>query len=101
MIARVAAIRGTVDQIDAMGQTLIETTLPKLEEREGFAGMLWLTDKTHGKALLVGLWASEEVREASERQWQEEGATPVSAQVGVAREVLGSFEVAIQRLPLD
>lgn len=97
MIAWVAAVTGTSDQIDAMGKILVEGTLPKLEEREGFEGMLWLTDDTHGKALLIGLWASEEARKAP-GHWGK-GAVPVSTQVGVDRELLGTFEVRIRRLP--
>jgi hypothetical protein len=96
MIAWVAAITGTADQIDEMGKILAEGTLLELEKRDGFEGMLWLTDDTRGKAILIGLWASEEARKTP---WPQPMGTPVSTQVGVERELLGSFEVAIERFP--
>jgi hypothetical protein len=93
VIARVAMVTGTAEQIDRMERTLIEQTFPELERRGGYEGTLWLTDPANEKAILIGLWASEEAREASEHEWAE-GTVPVSAKVGVGRELLGTFEVS-------
>jgi hypothetical protein len=80
-----------------MSDALETGTLPELEKFDGYEGTLWLTDTANGKAILVGLWASEEARKAP-GHWGN-GAVPVSTQVGVDRELLGTFEVRLRRLP--
>ncbi len=99
MIAHVTVVTGSTDQIDAMGEALDERTLLHLEQREGFEGMLWLTDHAAGKGLVVGLWSSDQARLAADREAQGEKGTSVSAEVGVDRDLLGTFEVSLHRLP--
>ncbi len=71
MIAHVTVVTGSTDQIDAMGEALDERTLPDLEQREGFEGMLWLTDAA-GKGLVVGPWSRDQARLAADREAQGE-----------------------------
>jgi hypothetical protein len=82
-----------------MGEVFDERTLPALEQRDGFEGTLWLTDHSTGKGLVVGLWSSDQARLAADREAQGEKGISVSAEVGVKRDLLGTFEVRLHRLP--
>jgi hypothetical protein len=99
MIAHVTVVTGWTDQIDAMGEALEQRTLPNLEQRDGFEGMLWLTDHAAGRGLVVGLWSSDQARLAADHEAQGEKGISVSAEVGVTRDLLGTFEVRLHRLP--
>jgi hypothetical protein len=99
LISHVSLVKGSADQINAMGEALEERTLPDLEQRDGFEGMLLLTDLAAGKGLVVGLWSSDQARLAADHEAQGEKGISVSEEVGVQRELLGTFEVRLHRLP--
>jgi hypothetical protein len=95
VIARVAALEGTREQLSEMGEMLADGTLPELKQRQGFRGFLWLTAPERGRALLINVWDSMEAHQASERLWRAEGAMPVAKEVGLKRTFLGGYQVEI------
>jgi heme-degrading monooxygenase HmoA len=66
VFARVSTFRIPPGQVDQAIDYIREQVLPGAQGMEGFEGPYLLLDRTSGKALMVGLWESEEAMRASE-----------------------------------
>lgn len=94
MFARVSTFRIPPGQVEEAIDYIRERVLPGAQEMEGFEGPYLLLDRNSGKALMVGLWESEEAMRASEELLavQHDG----NAQLVGARGVnVGKYEVVL------
>ena len=66
MFARVSTFRVPPNQVEEAIHYIREQVLPKAQQMEGFKGPYLLFDRDSGKALMVGLWESEEAMRACE-----------------------------------
>lgn len=60
MFARMFAIEGRREHLDAFFQAGEKKVLPALQRLEGFEGSLVLANRQNGKVLVVTLWEGEE-----------------------------------------
>lgn len=94
MIAHVAELRGSAEQLDDFMARITRDISPVLGTREGFIQSLALIDRTEGRGLLITVWKDRAAVDASTEQWRRDGATQgVSASVGLER-VAHWYEVA-------
>jgi heme-degrading monooxygenase HmoA len=93
VFARVSTFEGSPEQVDELTRYASEQVVPALNELEGFNGIMGLADRQSGRALVVGLWETEEAMRASEEavdQLRDEAAESAGGTVtGVER-----YEVA-------
>ncbi len=66
MFARVSTLRVPPDRVGEGIRYVRERLLPRARQMEGFEGPYLLVDRDRGKALMVGLWESEEAMRSSE-----------------------------------
>ena len=66
MFARVSTFRVPPNQVEEAIHYIREQVLPGAQQMEGFEGPFLLFDRDSGKALMMGLWESEEAMRASE-----------------------------------
>ena len=86
MIAHVATVDGTADQVDRFISRVNTDVAPMIQTRKGFIESIALVDRDAGRGLLVTLWESRMAAAASDEQSKREGATQgVSASVGLHR----------------
>jgi hypothetical protein len=97
MYARVHTIETTPRQHEE-GLTIIrEQLLPWTRESTGFRGMIGLTDRASGVALVITLWADEESLRASEQAGERLG-TLTNQVTGTTRRSLDEYEVTLFEL---
>jgi hypothetical protein len=97
MYARVHTIETTRRQHEE-GLTIIrEQLLPWTRESTGFRGMIGLTDRASGVALVITLWADEESLRASEQAGERLG-TLTNQVTGTTRRSLDEYEVTLFEL---
>jgi hypothetical protein len=97
MYARVHTIETTPQQHEE-GLTIIrEQLLPWTRESTGFRGMIGLTDRASGVALVITLWADEESLRASEQAGERLG-TLTNQVTGTTRRSLDEYEVTLFEL---
>jgi hypothetical protein len=97
VFARVHTLETTPEQHDEGLRIIREQLLPWTRESTGFRGMIGLTDRAEGVALVITLWADEESLRASERAGEQLGA--LTAQVtGTTRRSLDDYEVTLFEL---
>lgn len=66
MYARVTTVNVKTDKIDEATELYRSSVVPAAKDRDGFRGILLLTDNSTGKALSIALWESEEAMKAGE-----------------------------------
>ena len=97
MYARVHTLETTPEQHEEGLKIIREQLLPWTRESTGFRGMIGLTDRAAGIALVITLWADEESLRASEQAGEQLGA--LTAQVtGTTRRSLDDYEVTLFEL---
>jgi heme-degrading monooxygenase HmoA len=97
VFARVHTLETTPEQHEAGLEIIREQLLPWTRESTGFRGMIGLSDRASGTALVITLWADEESLRASEKAGEELGA--LTAQVtGTTRRSLDDYEVTLFEL---
>jgi heme-degrading monooxygenase HmoA len=86
MIAHVATLEGTPEQLREFVARLSSEVSPVIATRPGFIESIALVDATGG-GMLITLWESQAAADASAEQWRKEGATTgVSERVGLRRQ---------------
>ena len=97
MYARVHTLATTPEQHDEGLRIIREQLLPWTRESTGFRGMIGLTDRVSGTALVITFWADQESLRASESAGDQLGA--LTAQVtGTTRRSLDDYEVTLFEL---
>ena len=94
MFARVSTFRIPPGQVEEAIDYIRERVLPGAQEMEGFEGPYLLLDRNSGKALMVGLWESEEAMRASEEQLAVQHAGNAQL-VGASGMDVGKYEVVL------
>ena len=67
MFARVSTFAGSPDQVDESIREGREQIVPAVRQIPGCKGLLYLVDRTTGKAMSVTLWETEEAMRMSEQ----------------------------------
>ena len=67
MFARVSTFAGSPDQVDESIREGREQIVPAVRQIRGCKGLLYLVDRTTGKAMSVTLWETEEAMRMSEQ----------------------------------
>ena len=67
MFARVSTFAGSPDQLDESIREGREQIVPAVRQIRGCKGLLYLVDRTTGKAMSVTLWETEEAMRMSEQ----------------------------------
>ena len=98
MYARVHTIETTPEQHEEGLKIIREQLLPWTRESTGFRGMIGLTDRASGLALVITLWADEESLRASEQAGDQLG-TLTNQVTGTTRRSLDDYEVTLFELP--
>ena len=97
MYARISTFEGSPENIDQELRQVRQNVLPRLQQQEGFEGMVALGDRKTGKTLGITFWESEEALEASEEvaaRMREDSAEAMSETIaGVERYEVGLFEL--------
>jgi hypothetical protein len=94
MYARIHTLESTPEQQDEGLKIIRDQLLPWARESTGFRGVIGLTDRAGGKALVITLWADEESLMASEPAGDQLSAL-TAATVGATRRSLDDYEVAL------
>jgi hypothetical protein len=97
MYARVHTLETTAEQHEEGLRIIREQLLPWTSDSTGFRGMIGLTDRRAGIALVITFWADEESLRASEQAGDRLGA--LTAEVtGTTRRSLDDYEVTLFEL---
>ena len=67
MFVRVSTFAGSPDQVDESIREGREQIVPAVRQIRGCKGLLYLVDRTTGKAMSVTLWETEEAMRMSEQ----------------------------------
>jgi len=67
VFARVSTFAGSPDQVDESIREGREQIVPAVRQIRGCKGLLYLVDRTTGKAMSVTLWETEEAMRMSEQ----------------------------------
>ena len=94
MFARVSTFQIPPGQGEEAIDYIRERVLPGAQEMEGFEGPYLLLDRDSGKALMVGLWESEEAMRASEELLAVRHAGNAQ-RIGVKGVNVGKYEVML------
>jgi len=94
VFARVSTFRIHPGQQEAAIDYIREQILPGAQEMEGFKGPYLLLDRSSGKALMVGLWESEDAMRASEELLAVQN-TGNAQSVGARELNVGKYEVVL------
>jgi heme-degrading monooxygenase HmoA len=94
VFARVSTFRVPPNQVEEAIHYIRDQVLPGAQQMEGFEGPFLLFERDSGKALMVGLWESEEAMRASEELLvaQRAGNTRIIGARGVS---VGKYEVVL------
>jgi hypothetical protein len=65
VFARIHTLETTPEQFERGLDVVRDDLLPWARESSGFCGLIGLTDREHGRTLVVTLWADEETLAAS------------------------------------
>lgn len=99
MIAHVATVDGTEEQLDQFMEILKTGVSPVVRERPGYIEGIALVDRASGRGLLVTLWKDKASADASSQRWREEGATRGTSETVGLRRSAQWYEVALRTLP--
>jgi heme-degrading monooxygenase HmoA len=94
MFARMHTLETTPEQHDQGLEIVRDQLLPWLRDSSGFRGLIRLSDRARGKALVITLWADEESLRASEDAGKRLSEL-TAATVGVTKRELEQFEVTL------
>ena len=94
MFARLHVLESTPEQQDAELEIIRDQLLPWLRDSSGYRGLIRLSDREGGKALVITLWADEESLEASEEA-AKRLAELTTATVGATRVALERYETTL------
>ena len=94
MFARLHVLESTSEQQDAELEIIRDQLLPWLRDSSGYRGLIRLSDREGGKALVITLWADEESLEASEEA-AKHLAELTTATVGATRVALERYETTL------
>jgi hypothetical protein len=65
MQARISTVEGEAGKIDDALRIINDRILPSLKSLDGFMAVNFLTDRSAGKLVAVGFWASEDALKGS------------------------------------
>jgi hypothetical protein len=97
VFARLHTLETTAEQYEEGLRLVRDELLPWARESSGFRGLIGLVDRTHGRALVLTLWADGEALERSAAAGDRLSA--LAAEVtGAKRLSLENFEVSLLEL---
>jgi heme-degrading monooxygenase HmoA len=99
--ARVSRFTGlTADRIEATLNEFRETSLPFLEQQEGYEGIMVLANYAAGTAAALSLWESERHMRASEKLAEQARASAVTTGKAAKDPIVDHYEVIFTTVPV-
>ncbi len=97
MYARLTAVRGSPDKVDAGIASFNEQVLPTVKAIDGFRGALLLVDRSSGKGVGITLWDTEDARQKAGQAVEQARAATIQT-MGSTVPPVEEYEVVVSHL---